>query len=58
MFNTGDKLIITMKENGVVEKIGVKVMEYDNGLLKIDTGGKPEVINVRSLCFIRAIVDN
>ncbi len=55
MFKLGKKYTITMKENGVSDSVNVTVLDYDEGLIKIDHFGEVSIINTRSIAFIKAV---
>jgi uncharacterized GH25 family protein len=70
MLKAGDKINIFYDEgDGMVEAHGYKVIEYDNGLLKVyrpgsktkmaklmpgaDKDSQPEIFNIRSINFFK-----
>ncbi len=56
MFKPGDKIEVTIKENGVVDYKYMIVMEENDGLIKVKSGNEISVINMRSISFIKATI--
>jgi hypothetical protein len=60
MFKPGDKLIVSVIENGdgATDYHNMTVLEYDDGLLKLEQSGKIYVFNTHSRNFVKATVQN
>jgi hypothetical protein len=58
MFKPGDKLILSVIDNGhgVIDHFNNIVLEYDDGLVKVDQNGKIFVYNMRSRNFVKAVM--
>lgn len=58
MLKPGDKIRITETDgNGRETSYGWTVIEYDNGLLKVEQKGKRKTFNMRSTSFHSAEVE-
>ena len=57
MFDPGDILSVTLNENGSVTVYhNMHVLEEDDGLLKVQQSEQTTVINMRSLSFVKAVL--
>lgn len=58
MFKPGDRLIISVIDNGngVTNHYNNIVLEYEDGLIRIEQNGKITVYNMRSRNFVSAAI--
>ena len=56
MFNLGDVVVVSVNEEGtgITNHHNCWVLEYDDGLLKVEQFGKITIYNMRSIHFHKA----